>query len=71
MHRFIQDTACQITGQNTSARSTRLVQRAMAVGALVLMITALGPIFGYGLMAILGVFVMLVISPEKRTKKER
>lgn len=66
MNHLFTDLARSITGQMASTRHQRLVQRALAIGALVGMITLLGPAFGYGLMAVLGVFVMIVASPEKR-----
>lgn len=57
-----------IAGPNAPARSRRMVQRAIAIGAFVGSITMLGPIFGYGLMAVVGVLIMLVASPEKKER---
>ncbi len=57
-----------VAGPNAPARTRRLVQRAIAVGALVGCVTLLGPVFGYGLMAIVGMFIMLLANPEKKER---
>ena len=57
-----------IAGPDATARARRLVQRAIAVSALVGSITLLGPILGYGPMTIVGVIVMLVANPEKKAR---
>lgn len=65
MYHFFERLGTALAGQEAPALSRR-AQRLLAILAMVGLITLLGPIFGYGLMACAGVLVLLHASPDKK-----